>query len=129
MLDCERARRFFAGLEVCRVLQESPDKSWDIREHQVRWLWFLPMVRSVFRSDYVPVREINFRRVEGDLKQLEGQWRLEPIKNGTSTRLHYTARVDPGFPVPNSVVRASLESDIPKTLKALREEVAGGKRR
>ncbi len=125
MLDCGRAPHFLAGLQSCTVLQESPDKKWDVREHKVQWSVLFPAVRSVFRSDYKPTHEIRFSRVEGDLKELEGSWRLEPIKGKLSTRLFYHARVDPGVYLPNAIVRSVIENDMPKTLKALRAEVTG----
>ena len=128
MLDCDRAPRYLPGLQSCTVLKESPDKKWDVREHKVRWSALFPSVRSVFRSDYEPVREIHFSRVEGDLKELEGSWRLESLKGKAMTRLYYHARVDPGVYLPNAIVRSVIENDMPKTLKALRREVTGNGR-
>jgi ribosome-associated toxin RatA of RatAB toxin-antitoxin module len=128
MLDCDRAPRFLAGLQSCTVLKESADKKWDIREHRVQWSSLFPVVRSVFRSDYEPMHEIRFSRVEGDLELLEGSWRLEPLKGKAVTRLYYHARVDPGIRLPNIIVRSVIENDMPKTLKALRKEVIGDSR-
>jgi hypothetical protein len=122
MLDCSRAPRFIAGLESCKVLSQDPAGAWDVREHRVRWISMLPQVRSEFRSEYVTEQRISFRRTGGDLKALEGQWLLSPQNGGRSTRLFYTARVDPGVSLPNMLVRAAIESDVPKTLEALRNE-------
>jgi uncharacterized membrane protein len=127
MLDCARAPHYLAGLRSCTVLKESADKKWDVREHKVQWSSFFPVVRSVFRSDYDPVHEIRFSRVEGDLKQLEGTWRLEPLKGKAVTRLYYHARIDPGLLLPSAIIRSVIENDVPKTLKALRQEVTGGR--
>ena len=85
----------------------------------------LPAVRSVFRSRYIPFETIAFQRVEGDLAMMEGEWRLVPLKAGKETRLFYRARITPGWPVPDGLVRAAIEADVPKTLTALRREATG----
>jgi ribosome-associated toxin RatA of RatAB toxin-antitoxin module len=121
MLDCQRATRFVAGLKSCRVVNRGADGAWDVREHVIQWLWPLPAIRSEFRSDYVTHRSIRFRRTSGDLKVLEGNWTLEPLARA-GTRLKYEARIDPGFAVPNALVRQAVQSDLPRTLKAIRDE-------
>lgn len=122
MIDCERAPRFVKGLKSCRVLERDNAGLWDVREHIVQWLSLLPSTRSEFRSEYVQERSIRFRRTGGDLKALDGEWQLMPLKQGRGTRLTYVARVDPGLPLPDAMVRAAIEADLPRTLEALRHE-------
>jgi len=122
MLDCKGANRFIKGLKRCRILKEDPKGNWDVREHVVSWLALMPTTRSEFRSDYLKNRSIKFMRTGGDLKILEGEWNLKPVQRGTKTRLTYMARIDPGTILPSSMIRAVVETDLPKTLKALRKE-------
>ena len=125
MLDCKRSVKIVDGLKSCTVTAADPGGRWDVREHLVQWAWPLPTVRSVFRSDYTEFARISFRRIDGDLKALEGAWQLEPIAAGRATRLHYEAVVDPGVPLPGFLVRNAIETDFRKTLAALRREAAG----
>ena len=125
MLDCARSMRMAPSLKSCRVLSATPDGRSDVREHVVQWLWPLPSVRSVFRSDYIPFQKIAFELVEGDLAYLKGSWTLEPLLQGTATRLSYRARISPGWPIPGPLVRSAIEADLPKTLLALRREATG----
>lgn len=129
MLDCGRAARIVSGLSSCRVLERDPKGQWDVREHVVRWSWLMPSTRSVFRSVYEPPQRIRFNRVAGDLKSLDGEWVLQELPGGEATRVHYMATVDPGIPVPRPLLRAAIESDVPRTLKALRDEALSGTRR
>ena len=122
MLDCTRALKYIERLKSCKITSLDPGGRWDIREHVVEWIWPLPKVRSVFRSEYRPFESFQFSRIDGDLKELSGQWRLEPIQNGKATRLHYDARIDPGVPVPGFVLRHSIEAELRKTLAGLRSE-------
>lgn len=127
MLDCERSPRFVRGLESCRIVERDPAGRWDVREHRIAWLAIMPRVRSVFRSRYETHRTISFHRLDGDLTVLEGFWRLEPA--GSGTRLFYEARVGIAAPVPDFLVRSAIESDLPRTLEALRQEVMSDARR
>jgi carbon monoxide dehydrogenase subunit G len=122
MLDCKGANRFIEGLQKCRILKKDPKGKWDVREHVVSWLALMPSTRSEFRSDYQKHRSIKFMRTGGDLKILEGEWNLQSVQKGKETRLTYMARVDPGTILPSSMIRAAVEADFPKTLKALRKE-------
>ncbi len=125
MLDCERSKRMIASLTSCRVMSQTQDSRSDVREHVVQWIWPLPPVRSVFKSQYTPHQTIAFERVEGDLAYLKGSWTLEPLREGAATRLSYSARISPGWPIPGPLVRSAIEADVPKTLMALRREATG----
>lgn len=126
MLDCERASQFISGLKSCRILDRDPQGTWDVREHLVQWLWVMPTTRSEFRSEYTLDRRISFQRTGGDLKTLEGEWRLAPVSGRNATRLTYMVRIDPGVSLPGPMVRAAIETDLPKTLKALRDAAVSG---
>jgi hypothetical protein len=128
MLDCTRAMKFVKGLVSCRVLSSDPAGTFDEREHIVSWGLLMPQVRSVFRSDYVRERTISFRRTAGDIDVLEGSWQLDPVRDGTATRLRYTARVGRQTIVPDMLIRTAIESDVPRTLRSLRDEVEHGPR-
>jgi hypothetical protein len=122
MVDCDRAPKFVPDLKSCRVLESDPQGAWDVREHMIDWAWFLPTIRNVFRSDYERPRRLTFHRVDGDLKESDGEWRLEPRNNGSATRVFYSARLAPNGWVPTSWVEDNMRRDIPKVLVALRRE-------
>jgi hypothetical protein len=81
---------------------------------------FLPSVRSVFREDFEPPNRMTFHQVGGDLKVLEGEWRLTP--HGDSTQVTYEAHVAAPFSVPGWLARLALRHDVPMALLALRRE-------
>lgn len=127
MLDCPRAPRFVPKLKSCAVVEGSAAAGADVREHKLAGP--LGTVRNVFRSTYVPERRITSARVGGDLKLSEGEWRLEPIANGTATRVSYVSRLALNAPVPSGMIRRAMQRDAPAVLRALRREAtaeAGG---
>ncbi len=127
MNDCARSLHYVPGLTGCRVLKRDPAGRWDIREHKVSWMWFLPDVTSVFRSDYDPPKRLRFHRISGTLKRSDGEWRLEAIDNGRATRVSYDAVIAAGIPAPEFLVEAALKRDIAKVLQGLRHECTAGK--
>ena len=123
MTDCRQTPLFVPGLRRCRRIEGATDGSWENIEHEIRYSWYLPTVRYVFRADYEPPRRIDFHRISGDLKQEEGTWVLTPTADGTATVVEYEMYLDPGFWIPQALVNRSLRKDLPAALTGLRERV------
>ncbi len=126
MTDCTRATDFIPGLQICRVLERDPTGRWDIREHRISWMWFLPDVRSVFRSDYEAPARVRFHRISGTLKRSDGVWRLDAIAGRQATRVSYEATLAADIPAPQFMVEAALKRDIATVLRRLREQCMKG---
>ena len=120
MVDPSSTARLMANTKSCRVVERDPAGRWDVRE-QVSKGGLLPSVRTVIRSDYQPYSRVRFHRVDGDIKVLEGEWRLTPLDGGARTHVDYESRVASPFPAPGPLVRAVLRKDMPRTLANLRD--------
>jgi hypothetical protein len=129
MIDCPRSLTYVKGLKACNVLSREPDGRADVREHVINRLAILPTVRSVFRTEYDRPREMRFSRAGGDLKVMEGTWRLRPLAGGTRTELAYTARIGLDTLVPAGVLRPLIQSETAATFADLKAEVERGTRR
>jgi len=121
--DCAHAPSFIPGLKRCQRLAAAPDGSWEIIEHVVKYSWLMPTIHSIFRADYHAPRRIDFRRVGGDLKSEQGTWSLEPGDAGASTLVEYDVAIDPGFWIPQTVIKHTLRKELPEVLAALRARV------
>ena len=119
MTDCDAAPEFVPGLKACQVLESG--NNWEIIRHDVKWMWLFPRVAYVFRADYQIHRQITFKRLRGDLREMKGMWRLRPAPDGSHTIVHYRVYLDPGFLVPGWIVRRSLKKNLPAVLAALRD--------
>ena len=120
LVDCAGAHLLMVNLKSCRVTRENLAAHWDERE-QISRGSLLPGIRTVVHSDYDAPRQVSFYRVSGDLKLLEGEWRLESLDGGTRTRVTYDSRITPSFIAPGPIVRAVLRHDMPLTLNNLRD--------
>lgn len=121
MLDCGRAPEIVSNLKSCAVVESAPDGAYDVREHVISYTLLFPRVRSVFRSEYTPYEEIRFEKAGGDLRVLEGVWRLAPAGDGERVRVIYQARLAIAAPVPRAIMRANVRGDMRDILRALRE--------
>jgi ribosome-associated toxin RatA of RatAB toxin-antitoxin module len=123
MTDCRQAPLFVPGLKSCRRVDGASDGSWEDIEHEVRYSWWLPTVRYVFRAQYDRPHRIDTRRISGDLKEEDGTWRLTPAADAAATVVEYDVYVDPGFWIPQALITRSLRKDLPAALAGLRDRV------
>jgi carbon monoxide dehydrogenase subunit G len=123
LTDCEQAKRTSPNLVVCRVLDRGP--GWATWEQVTRANAFIPSIRSLFRTDYTPYSRIAFRKTGGDLKMLQGEWRLEPLAGGRGTRLIYENLVAANIDMPAPVIRAGVKADCERALTHLRKAATG----
>ena len=122
ILDCDRAASMTPGVKRCRVISRAPDGRSEVREHLVKWGFFLPSLHSTSRVDYEPQRSIRFTCVAGDIRACEGSWTLEPIQGGTATRVTYQMWAAAPFAVPTAMLSSLMRRDVPDALRALRRE-------
>jgi carbon monoxide dehydrogenase subunit G len=121
LVDCAQAKKVIANMTVCRVVEKGAN--WDVREQVSQGNMFVPTIRSLVRADYTPYTRIVFKKAGGDLKAMNGEWRLEA--RGTGTRVIYENRVAADIKLPAEVVRAGMKTDCGKVLVNLRRAVTG----
>ncbi len=122
ILDCQRAARMTPSVKSCTVLSRDADGRTELREHVVKWSFLLPALHSTSRLTLDPYRRIVFRCEAGDIKDCEGQWLLEPIKDGKATRVTYENRATAPFGLPSGMTTMAMRRDVPAALRALRRE-------
>ena len=122
ILDCERAARMTPSVKRCTVLSRDAGGRVELREHVVKWSFLLPALHSISRLTLDPYRRIGFRCEGGDIKDCEGQWRLEPLEGGKATRVTYENRATAPFGLPNGLAALAMRRDVPAALRALRRE-------
>jgi hypothetical protein len=121
--DCREAGAFVPGLRSCRRVDAAPDGRWEDIEQEVHYSWLLPTVRYVFRAQYDRPHRIDFHRVSGDLRAEEGAWHLSEMPNASATLVEYEMYLDPGFFVPQILVKRTLRTDLPQALNALKRRI------
>jgi len=123
MNDCRYIQKLITSAIDCRVLQgDAARGGWDIKETVTKGGLFIPSIHNVYRSDYEPYTLIRFRKAGGNLRQEEGEWRLEALNGGAGTRVIYVNLVAANILAPASLVREGMRRDTAKVLLNLRRE-------
>jgi uncharacterized membrane protein len=120
MNDCNAVSKIVLSMTSCKILSADPRHNWDVREQITKGSLFVPTIRNVVRNDYQPYTLIRFRKAGGDLKEEEGEWRLEPLNGGVATRVIYVNRVAANITAPAPLVREGMKRDTAKVLVNLR---------
>jgi hypothetical protein len=66
-------------------------------------------------------RELHFSMVEGDFRQFEGKWTLEPLQvgQGEGTRLGYDLVIRPPRAMPVALIERHIRHDLSRNLRAI----------
>lgn len=83
----------------------------------------IPDLEYVVESRYTACKRIEFKRIRGSLRDFRGFWGLTPSAHGTKTEVTYSMYLDPGFPVPEWIVRQGCRNELPTVLTGLRKRV------
>lgn len=118
MTDCAAVRRIIPSNRGCRVLDRKP--GFEVIEYILKTP-LMPNVRSVFRQDEELQKRLVITRIEGDLKVLNGEYRLQALPGG-GTRVSQEMRMQPGFPAPGPLVRDFLRGELSNGLANLKRE-------
>lgn len=115
----EFANKIQKHLRQVRIVKRTARTS--LQECQVEVAAFFPRIRYEVESFYEPCKRIDFRRVGGMIKDFYGYWLLEPRDNGKKTLVTYAMFIDPGFFVPQWIMRQGLRRELPVTLNGIRD--------
>jgi hypothetical protein len=121
MHDCRYAQKLVTTVTLCRILQSDPAHDFDIRETVTHGNFFVPTISNIVREDYQPYQLVKFRKVGGNLKVEEGEWRLIPLQGGV-TRVTYENLVGADILAPAPLVREGMKRDTAKVLVNLQRE-------
>ncbi|WP_035985750.1 SRPBCC family protein [Leptolyngbya sp. KIOST-1] len=71
-------------------------------------------------------RELRFSMVEGDFRQFEGRWTLEPVADGQGEviRLGYDLTLRPPRAMPVGLIERHIRHDLTRNLKAISDRTA-----
>lgn len=122
LTDCAWAPRLVRFVKACRVITgPGPDGGWDLREDVVETVFFLPHIRTVFRSQFETEKQIDFHCVPGsELRVCDGAWRLERMGDG-AVRVTYASVVSSPYPLPDFIIRSVLRGEMADSMRLLRQ--------
>jgi hypothetical protein len=117
----EYAHQVCKRIKQVEVLQDSVERS-EVKCGVDGGL-FLPPLSYVIESKYAAPNRVEFRRLSGNIKDFKGSWVMNPTADRKKTEVTYSTFIEPGFPLPQWIIREGLKIELPKTMSALRDRV------
>jgi hypothetical protein len=121
---CEIAPDYVPNVLECELIETLDDGRSQLFVQTIRPIFFMPRFEHVFRLDYEPYERIDVRDVSGPIEHMEGSWWFLPEPAGRILLIH-SLEVDPGFPVPRFMLRATMRRDLVKIMEAVRARAEG----
>lgn len=119
--NCNDARRYVAGMLECEVLVDEDHRA--LTHHVVDPGWLAPKMDYHFETRRAPHHRMDFELTRGNLRQMEGFWKLEEVDSGV--RVEHELRIQPRAPAPRWLIRRKLKQDLPNMMACIRG-LAGG---
>jgi len=119
--SCAANYRFIEGLLDCEVLESADTHA--LTRHALKKNMLTPRMEYMFETVREPYRWIAIRLLSGDLDIMEGNWRFDPLDDGTFLLVTHRIRVQPRIPVPRWLVRRTLRNDLGDMVACMRAMV------
>jgi ribosome-associated toxin RatA of RatAB toxin-antitoxin module len=118
LTDYMNATKVFPILKKCEILQNHGQKK--IVKHRLAPTGLPTSYEYVIEVSETAPHILEWHRVSGDFKELDGYWKLEPTEFGHSTMVTYATHVVGGFFMPQILIKRQFSIDMPIVLDALK---------
>jgi ribosome-associated toxin RatA of RatAB toxin-antitoxin module len=124
LTDYKNACSVFPQLRKCETIDEKG--STKVLKHKIQ-----PSGLAGCTYEYVlEVREtaprtLEWHRISGDFKSVDGFWKLEPTNSGHDTLVTYSSYVNGGVFIPQFMIKRQSKIDMPNVLSNLKSESEG----
>ena len=115
---CKYEFIYMRGLKFCEMLDG--DQFHMTMHHRIRNSWYTPTLDFTFEANREPGGDGQAHLIDGDLKVLEGSWKLSPVANENSVIVVHEIRIQPKLPAPEWLVRRNLLRDLPDMMACIR---------
>ena len=115
---CKYEFIYMRGLKSCEMLDG--DQFHMTMRHRIRNSWYTPTLDFTFEANREPGGDGQAHLIDGDLKILEGRWKLSPVANENSVIVDHEIRIQPKLPAPQWFVRRNLQRDLPAMMACIR---------
>ena len=124
LTDYANASKVFPQMRQCKVVSDHGTTK--VLHHEVAPS-SLPGKTYAYDVEVKEVasKSLEWHRISGDFKAVDGFWRLEPVDGGRFTEVTYSTYVNGGFFIPQMFIKSQFKVDMPKVLTHLKTETEG----
>ena len=120
LTDYSNAPRVFPMLKKCEVLEDHG--STKIVKHMVAPSGPVGTFQYVLQIKEIPSKLMEWHRVSGDFKEVDGLWKLEPVDAGHATLVTYSSHVNGGMFFPQMLIKRQFRIDTPQVMTSLKHQ-------
>jgi len=124
LTDYKNVSSVFPMMRKCQILEDHG--STKIVKHCVAPSGPIGTFEYVVEVKEVAPKSIEWHRISGDFKEVDGCWKLEPVDNGRNTLVTYTSHVQGSFLTPQMLIRRQAHVDMPIVMASLKREAENG---
>ena len=118
LTDYHSAPLVFPTVKKCQLLADKG--STKVVHHEVRPSGVMKNFAYQLELKEHGHHKLEWRRVSGDFKEVEGFWKLEPTDGGRRTLVTYASYVNGGFWMPQALIKRQFRIDMPAVMTALK---------
>jgi ribosome-associated toxin RatA of RatAB toxin-antitoxin module len=123
LVDYDNATRIFPILKKCELVEDKGTKK--IVRHEIAPSGVPGTYEYVLEIQECAPKTLEWHRLSGDFKEVDGFWKLEPAETGHCTLVTYASHVNGGFFIPQPLIKHQLHMDMPTALTALKSHAEG----
>ncbi len=118
LADYNNASSHFSVLRKCELVCDKGDKK--IVKHELAPSGIPDTFEYILEIQETPPTTMEWHRLSGDFKEVDGFWKLESIDSGRSTLVTYASHVNGGFFIPQILINHQVGVDMPGVLLSLK---------
>lgn len=119
LTDYKHAVQVFPLLKKCEVLEDRGTTK--ISRHEIAPSGIPDTFEYILEVHENAPKTMEWHRLSGDFKEVDGSWKLEPVNLGHHTLVTYASHVNGGFFMPQMIIKHQAHIDMPSTLIALKK--------
>ena len=122
LTDYDHLSQFIPGIDSSRVVSRQGTLLTVEQKGGIRWWFFYYPIRVTVASTERPYESISVHLLQGNLRRLDGGYRIEPQPDG-STQLTWEGLVEPDTPLPGFLRTALLRRSISDQFAGMVREI------
>jgi ribosome-associated toxin RatA of RatAB toxin-antitoxin module len=119
LTDYKHAVQIFPLLKKCELLESHGNTR--ISKHEIAPSGLPETYEYILEVHEIAPTLMEWHRLSGDFKEVDGSWKLEPVNSGKETLVTYASHVTGGFFMPQILIKRQAHIDMPSTLVALKK--------
>lgn len=124
LTDYANASFVFENLKKCQVIEDHGHTK--IMDHVVHPSGLPGTFAYRLEVKETPHNALEWHRVSGAFRDVDGYWKLESIESGKATLVTYATYVNGGLFLPAPLIRRQMKTDMPNVMAALKREAESG---